>query len=50
MKGYWMKPNYVNGVDGGNLIIGPLQINWYGTGWRVYLTWPGHTRTLLARP
>ena len=22
------------------LVLGPLQINWYGAGWRIYLTWP----------
>jgi len=25
---------------GGTIVLGPLQINWYGQGWRVYLTWP----------
>ncbi len=42
--GYWMKPAFVNGPDGGNLIVGPIQINWYAKGWRIHLTWP-HLRT-----
>jgi hypothetical protein len=51
-QGYWKKPHLFrdrteNG--GGVLLLGPLQINWYGEGFRVYLTWPGRTRTLLGK-
>jgi len=28
---------------GGNLVIGPVQINWYGVGWRIHITWPVQT-------
>ena len=43
-SGYWMKPA-IHRVrrdegGGGDILLGPLQINWYGKGWRIYLTWP----------
>jgi hypothetical protein len=45
-RGYWMRPSF---TKGGVLLFGPIQLNWYNGGFRVYLTWPGHTRTLFAR-
>jgi hypothetical protein len=46
MKGYWMRPRFHRDPQGGDLVVGPVQINWYGDGWRVYLTWPGRTRAV----
>lgn len=46
--GYWKRPSYFRdrtGAGGGVLLLGPLQVNWYN-GLRVYLTWPGSTKTL----
>lgn len=42
MNGYWMRPQFVRSKadGGGNLIIGPLQLNWYGPGARLHVTWP----------
>ena len=48
MNGYWKKPNYFNSPEGGVLLLGPLQFNWYN-GFRVYLTWPGRTKTVWSR-
>jgi hypothetical protein len=40
MRGYFMKPAFVRQSDGGNLIVGPFQLNWYGKGVRLHVTWP----------
>lgn len=48
MRGYWLRPQYVNTPDGGYLTAGPVQINWYNHGLRVHLTWPAQ-RTLSIR-
>jgi hypothetical protein len=43
MHGYWKKPHLTRG----DLILGPIQFNWYGKGFRVHLTWPfRHPRTV----
>lgn len=58
MKGYWKRPSIeTHAQEGwkpslrrrnGHICFGPLQFNWgYTPGLRVYLTWPGRTRTLL---
>ena len=49
MTGYWMKPSLARAPDGGNLIAGPLQLNWYNHGLRLHVTWPGRTRTFTLR-
>jgi hypothetical protein len=45
-RGYWKAPSFSRG---GCLLLGPIQFNWFNDGFRVYLTWPGRTRTLIAR-
>jgi len=40
MRGWWMKPALHRSVEGGDLLLGPIQINWYGKGLRLHLTWP----------
>lgn len=47
MNGYWMKPSFYRCAQGGDLIIGPIQFNWYG-GFRIHLTWPV-ARTFTVR-
>jgi hypothetical protein len=48
MNTYWLKPTCTKVRDGGNLIAGPLQINWYNAGLRVHITWPIH-KTITLR-
>ncbi len=48
-KGYWCKPQFIHTREGGNLVVGPIQINWYNRGLRLHLTWPRiHTFTLIG--
>ena len=50
MKGYWKRPKLWRYDDGGHLNLGPVQFNWgFNGGLRIYLTWPGRTRTAHAR-
>lgn len=46
MSGYWKAPKLTRHIEGGCLLLGPVQVNWYGEGWRIYLTWPGRTRAI----
>jgi hypothetical protein len=48
---YWMLPAFVHTKgSGGNLILGPLQVNWYSRGLRLHITWPfTKTFTLYQR-
>lgn len=39
-RGWWMKPHWHNGIGGGNLLLGPVQFNWYNRGFRIHFTWP----------
>lgn len=40
MNGHWMKPSLTRTLDGGCLLLGPLQFNWYNQGFRIHVTWP----------
>lgn len=45
---YWMKPYLMRAYGGGGeLLLGPLQFNWY-EGLRIHVTWP-FTRTFRIR-
>lgn len=50
MNGYWKKPALHRSVEGGDLILGPIQINWYGNGLRVHVTWPVCRTLTLHQP
>lgn len=39
-RGWWMRPTLHRSFDGGNLLLGPVQVNWYNRGLRVHVTWP----------
>lgn len=39
-RGDILRPQLHRAVDGGWAAFGPLQLNWYNGGLRVYLTWP----------
>jgi hypothetical protein len=43
MSGYWRKPRLYRVVEGGVLLLGPVQFNWYNNGFRVHFTWPFKT-------
>lgn len=49
-KHYWKMPRYSNGLDGGDLLLGPIQFNWYNHGFRIHVTWPfSHTFEIWTR-
>lgn len=46
-NGYLMRPQFARHKGhGGNLIVGPFQLNWYGNGVRLHVTWP-RSRTFV---
>lgn len=48
MNGYFLKPQYARQHDGGNIICGPLQLNWYADGVRLHVTWPVRRTFVIA--
>lgn len=43
MHGYWHKPRLYRVAEGGDLLLGPVQFNWFNDGFRVHFTWPFKT-------
>jgi hypothetical protein len=39
-RGWWMKPRLYRSPEGGDLLLGPIQFNWFNDGFRVHFTWP----------
>lgn len=40
MHGYWKRPKLNRSIDGGDLLLGPIQVNWFNQGFRIHFTWP----------
>lgn len=39
-RGWWMKPRLSRSLEGGDLLLGPIQFNWFNHGFRIHFTWP----------
>jgi hypothetical protein len=50
MNGYMKRPAIHRSIEGGDLLLGPVQFNWYNRGFRIHFTWPfANPRTLTIR-